>query len=92
MMRRSMYSKLPDHAPPIIEILWDKGALMIEAKAGTLDIKAIGPMFQQVLVEITQAIKAGQANGIKKSHGEKGGAGSGTAQADSGVEPGGSGT
>jgi hypothetical protein len=87
-----MYSKLPDHAPPIIEILWDKGALMIEAKNGTLDIKAIGPMFQQVLVEITQAIKAGKENGIKKSHGKQDGVDQGTASADPGVEPGGSGT
>lgn len=49
--------------------------ILIEAKAGTLDIKAIGPMFQQALVEITEAIKIGKANGTQKSHSGKEGAG-----------------
>jgi hypothetical protein len=62
MMRRSVYSTNPKWASPIIEILWDKSALAIEAKAGTLDIKAIGPMFQQALKEITEAIIKGKQN------------------------------
>lgn len=90
MQRRSLYSKDPKHAPPIVEILWDKGALMIEAKNGTLDIKAIGPIFQQVLVEITAAIKTGKANGIKKSDGGKEGTGSGASAPTQDIEPGGS--
>lgn len=87
MFRRSLYSKDPKHSSPIVEILWDRGALMIEAKAGTLDIKSIGPMFQRALVEITEAIKQGQTN-AKKSHSQEVSPGEGTPEADSPVEPG----
>lgn len=62
MMRRALYSKDEKHAPPLIDIQWDKGALMIEAKAGTLDIKAIGPLFNEVLKEITASIMKGKEN------------------------------
>jgi hypothetical protein len=76
MMRRSLYSTDPKHSPPIIEVLWDRGALMIEAKAGTLDVKAIGPMFQKALREIQEAIIKGQSN-AKKQDGESSSAGEG---------------
>ena len=87
MMRRCIYSKDPKHAPPLIEVYWDRTMLLMEAKAGTLDIKSIGPMFQKAMSEITEAIKTGKAN-AQKSNGGKEGAGEGTAEADSPVEPG----
>lgn len=87
MMRRSIYSKDEKRGSPLIDVMWDRTALLMEAKAGTLDIKAIGPMFARAMSEITEAIKTGQAN-AKKQDGEKDGAGAGTPQADSAVEPG----
>lgn len=85
MIRRSIYSTDPKHAPPLIEILWDRTLLLMEAKAGTLDIKAIGPMFAKAMSEITEAIKTGKANGIKKSDGGQASAGAGTEAPNKGV-------
>lgn len=87
MMRRSLYSKDPKHSSPLIDIMWDRTMLLIEAKAGTLDVKSIGPMFARAMSEITEAIKTGKANGIKKSDGGEKSPGAGTAAPDQGVEP-----
>lgn len=88
MIRRSLYSKDPKHASPLIEILWDRTMLLMEAKAGTLDIKSIGPMFAKAMSEITEAIKTGKANGIKKSDSGKEVPGAGTAGSDTPLLPG----
>lgn len=66
MMVRRVRSKNPDWAAPLVEIMWDKGALMIDAKAGTVDIKTIGAMFSDALKEINEAILKGKENGITK--------------------------
>ncbi|MFI5397625.1 MAG: hypothetical protein ACHQ9S_18970 [Candidatus Binatia bacterium] len=66
MMRRHVYSKRPEWSTPLVEVQWDKSALMIEARDGTLDIKAIVSMYSQAIQEITDAIIAGKRNAKKQ--------------------------
>lgn len=89
MMRRSIYSSNPKHAPPLIEILWDRDMISADVKAGVFDIKAIGPLFNQALADIQAAILKGKANESKESDSQQAGAGAGAQAPGSEAQPGG---
>ncbi len=71
-MRRSLYSADPKHAPPLIDIMWDRGALMIEAKKGTLDVARLQTVISQAVKEIQEAVLKGKQNATKQDSDEPG--------------------
>lgn len=66
MMRRSIYSQDPKHAPPLVEIHWDPKEITAAVKAGQFKIAEVGPMFNKALGEIKDAILKGKEDGTKK--------------------------
>ena len=69
-MRRSLYSNDKEHVSPLVDIFWDRGALMIEAKAGTLDIGQLQRTITQAIKEIQEAVTKGKQNATQQDSDE----------------------
>jgi hypothetical protein len=63
---RAVYSENTNWPDPIFQIEWDSSAISIEAKAGTLDIKALTAIVQEAMKEIQEAVLKGKRNAKTK--------------------------